>query len=294
MLLLLFGGAAPSQTVTPSGIASAEAFGTTVVAEVKTVVTVGIPSEEDFVGNEFGGPIGGEAFGGGVVQDGITVSLYADIVPVGIASDEVFGSANIASQIVASSIDSAEAFGTTKVNLTLHLTGVASTEAFGTAVVVSELDTTGIPSAEAFGSHQINLIIHTSGISSEEDLTDPVVVVGSAIHVDAIASTEAFGSTEVVYVITPDGVASGEAVGEAQLVFGAITVLPSGIPTAETVSTGISLFGNTVWVETNQAITVIELMQTINTVSPVQTIVAEDTSSQTDADETLRVKELVL
>lgn len=296
-MLLLFGGSIPAQNIVASGI----------------------PSEEDFVGNDFGGPFGGEAYGGGVTQDSITVTINTTsrlIEPTGIAS--------------------IEAFGTHQINLTIHGTGIASTEAFGTATLVPELDTTSIASGEAFGSHQINLTVHVSGIASAESVSNPTVVAGVVtvlptgiasaeefgsptvdltIHVTgiasaeafgapmvgrleilptAIASAEAFGTTELVYVITPDGVASGEAVGEAQLIPGAVTVLPSGIPTEETVSTGIILFNDVVWVEINQTVTIVELIQIIDAVSPVQTIVTEDTSSQTDADETLRVKELVL
>ena len=286
-----YGTAKINLGITPSSIASAESFGTHVVAP--ELDTTSIASAE--------------AFG--------AAKINFEVEPASIASGEAFGTTqfSVVATVSLSGIASAESFGTAQINLTISPSGIASAESFGTHAVAPELDTASIPSAEAFGSVKINLTIQSiAGIGSAEAFgtaqinltiapsgintgeTFGTTVIKLTVTPSSIASGESVGAPDLVYVITPDGVASGEAVGEAQLIPGAVTVLPSGIPTEELVSADIALFNDVVWIEVNQDVNVIEWIQLIGVVSPTQTITAEDTSSQTNADETLRIKEFVL
>ena len=133
-----------AQDISPTGIASAEAFGTAVITTGAVDITpTGIASAE--------------AFG--------TASLGLDVTPSGIASEEAFGTAVLttgAVDLTPSGIASEEAFGTAVVTqgFVLLPTGIPSTEAFGTAVITTGAVTvspTGIASAEAFGSHTVTL-----------------------------------------------------------------------------------------------------------------------------------------
>jgi len=131
-----------AQDISPTGIASTEAFGTAVITTGAVDISpTGIASAE--------------AFG--------TASLGLDVTPSGIASEEAFGTAVLttgAVDLTPSGIASEEAFGTAVITqgFVLLPTGIPSTEAFGTAVVTTGAVTvspTGIASAEAFGSHTI-------------------------------------------------------------------------------------------------------------------------------------------
>jgi hypothetical protein len=113
-------GAGP-QTVTPAGIASAEAFGSvTVVPGAVAITPSGIASAEVF----------GAA----------TVTAIATVQPSGIASAEAFGSATVVPGIV---------------TITL-LVGILSQEAFGSPTVIIlgalSIQPSGIPTAEGFGA----------------------------------------------------------------------------------------------------------------------------------------------
>ena len=107
-------GAGP-QTVSPSGIASLEAFGTTVIDTAVTITVTGIASEEAFGTTvlALGGvtilPAGietAEAFGTPVLTGGVVIA------PNGIPSEELFGTATLATgpvTILPAGIASAEA-----------------------------------------------------------------------------------------------------------------------------------------------------------------------------------------
>lgn len=183
-------------TISPSGIASAEAFGTAVITTGPvTVSPTGIASAE--------------AFGTAVITTGpVTVS------PSSIASAEAFGTPTITTGAVTVSptgIASAEAFGTATITtgpVTISPTGIASAEAFGTAIVtVAGVDTispTGIASAEAFGTPTITVgavTISPIGIASAEAFGTPTIFDSSAgqiISPTGIPSQERFGRP-VVY-----------------------------------------------------------------------------------------------
>ena len=81
------------------------------------------------------------------------------ISPSSIASAEAFGTARVNQKLVIPSIASAEAFGTATVTagLFIYPGGITSSEAFGSAVIAGPIIATGIPSAEAFGTPTISL-----------------------------------------------------------------------------------------------------------------------------------------
>ena len=137
--------AAPGDTILPSSILSAEAFGTAVLSQ--HIAASGIPSEEAF----------GTA----------SVVLGRTMVPTGILSEEAFGTAFVF-------------LG----NISLEGFGIASTEAFGApsvAIGPGPVLPTGIPSEEAFGSHVVgdaSALILVYGIHSAEEFGIPFLTGG--------------------------------------------------------------------------------------------------------------------
>ena len=130
--------------IQPTGIPSAEAFGTSVITTGAVDISpTGIASAEAFGSH--------------------TVTLTQTLSPNGIASEEAFGTAALTTGAVIvtpNAIASAEAFGTADVSQAIFITptGIASAEVFGTAVVTTgavSVSPTGIASEEAFGSHTV-------------------------------------------------------------------------------------------------------------------------------------------
>lgn len=104
--------------------------------------------------------------------------------PSSIASAEAFGTARIDQTITATGIVTAEAFGTARVDQTITATGIASEEAFGTASVAYVISPNGIVSEEAFGTTTVTpdfVAITPSGIASEEAFGNPVVFIEGAV-----------------------------------------------------------------------------------------------------------------
>jgi hypothetical protein len=206
-------GGPATQNIAPSGIATAEAFGTAVLTTgAVTVSPTGVGSAE--------------AFGTAVVAQPPPSQTIT--VTAGIATAEALGSPTVtvgAVTLAPSGITSTEAFGTTTVTtgpVSLTVTGIPTAEAFGTATIgagapAQDVLPTGIGSAEAFGATTV-----TPG---------PV-----QITVTGVGSAEAFGTTVLApgsVTLSPAGIASAEAVG---------------IPTVTTTRVGTTtrlFFGNT-------------------------------------------------
>lgn len=158
------------QTVSPSAISSAEAFGTSAVTAGAVTLSPG-------------GIASGEAFGTAVITPGT-----ATVSPSGIASAEAHGTTTVtpgALTVSPSGIGSSEAFGTAQLDIAsspeVQPAGIASAEAFGTATVTpGEVAVTpdGVASSEAFG-------------------TASIVPGGVSVSPVSIASGEAFGLTNV-------------------------------------------------------------------------------------------------
>jgi len=192
--------------VTSAGIPTGEAFGTGQVTQ--TVASAGIPSGEVFGASALliagvvasTGIPSAEAFGAGSLTAG-PVSVSG----AGIGSAEVVSAGSrITLAIVSPGIVSAEAHGVSALlvaAVTVTAAGVASAEAFGAGTVVPgpvAVTTTGIASAEAFGTGRVGFTLYTLGIASAEAFGAAVLLPGPiAIFSPGIASAEAFGSSTV-------------------------------------------------------------------------------------------------
>jgi hypothetical protein len=149
------GGGGAAQTVTATGIASSEAFGTpTATAGTVQVSPQGIAS--------------GEAFGSPEVQPGT-----ATIAPPGIGSGVVFGVPNLLGQvgILPVQIFSAEAFGTPT------LSGGAA-----------QLLPSGIPTAEAFGTPTLS----GGALQPPTVTTNQIVAPNGRLEADTISHTDQY------------------------------------------------------------------------------------------------------
>lgn len=234
--------AVTGSTITPSGIASAEAFGSQTVAPgAVTIQPTGIASAESFGTqkvNQQISPSGiatAEAFGSHSVTPGAVT-----ITPSGIASAEAFGSHTVAPgavTIAVNGIASAEAFGSASLSLLLTASGIASAETFGSHMVapgVVTISPTGITTAEAFGAHAVApgfVTISPSGIASAEQFG--VANLNLLLTATGIASAEAFGTASINLILSASGIASAEAFGTALIQSGATFITPAGIATAE-------------------------------------------------------------
>jgi hypothetical protein len=213
-----------AQSISPSGIASEEAFGAPLLTLY--VSPSGIPSDE--------------AFGDPALTPGaVTIS------PTGIASEEAFGTALIQLYIVPAGIGSDEAFGNSTITpgaVTISPNGISSAEAFGDHVIspgAVTISPASISSEEAFGDHLVSLggvIISPAGIASAEAFGDPTLSPGAVVIAPvSIDSLEAFGDHVLSsgFIVSPSGIPSEEAFGAQTLVPGAVTILPAGIGSAE-------------------------------------------------------------
>jgi len=207
-------------TVAPTGIASAEAFGTLNLLFDQTVAPSAITSAEAFGTAQLNLTLlltaiaSAEAFGTLTIIPG-----SVNIAPGGIASAEAFGTPRVArvGYIEPTGIASLEAFGTPQLNLKLEPSGIASAEALGTAKLILYLNPSAIASAEAFGTAKLNLKLEPSGIASAEALGAPTILWELFLLPSAIASAEAFGTPKLGLYLLPSSIASLEAFGSPQL-----------------------------------------------------------------------------
>jgi hypothetical protein len=217
-----------SVTLLPSGIATAEGFGTAVIAGLLVVSPSGLAT--------------GEAFGTATVTKTLTVS------PGGIATGEAFGTATVTKTLTVSpsGIATANTFGTAAISGTrlVSPSGIATANAFGTATVTKTLTVSpgGIATANAFGAATVTagvLTVSPSGIATANAFGTATVTAGPApatLSPSAIGSTEAFGTAVISYgntpvTLSPAGIGSAEVFGTAT-VSGVLTVAPAGLGSA--------------------------------------------------------------
>lgn len=126
--IVVFGRAtASSQSITATGLSTAEAFGTTVVTQNIT----------------FSGVASAEAFG--------TASLNQFMLPTGVLTEEAFGSPVLVYFVAGTGIVTAEAFGSHTVavgGFSFFPTGILSAEAFGDAVLTTGVHHTWVGGLE--------------------------------------------------------------------------------------------------------------------------------------------------
>ncbi|HJV99426.1 MAG TPA: DUF4082 domain-containing protein [Arthrobacter sp.] len=187
-------------TLSPSGIASAEAFGTAVATATLTAEPGGIAS--------------GEALGTPVASTTLTATATA--------------------------IDTLESFGTPAATATLTATadGIASEEALGSPAASATLTASpsGIATDETFGTATASATLTAApdGITSAEAFGTPAAAAGTlTASPDGIASTEAFGTptASTMFTASPAGIASAETFGDPAM-SGTLTATAEGIESA--------------------------------------------------------------
>jgi hypothetical protein len=137
-----------------------------------------------------------------------------ELIATTIPSAEAFGTPRLVEMFLATTIPSAEAFGTPDVTGDLHPDTIPSAEAFGTPRLVERYDVGAgsIPSAEAFGTPHIFDRFAPTTIPSAETFGTPQLV--QPMTPTTIPSAEAFGTPRLVDVFAASTIPSAEAFGE--------------------------------------------------------------------------------
>jgi hypothetical protein len=180
----------------------------TLLATVPLISPSGIPS--------------GEAFGSSTVF----VASPQTLTATAIASGEAFGSPTVGAGITTvspSGITSAQAFGTAQLNLNITGTGISSTEVFGSSTVgvgVTNLAPSGIATAGAFGTAQLNMNVGGTGIASAEAFGSATAHV-AGISLDAVNTGVVGAGTSMTWTHTNAGTAD---VFVSAVCFGNVTV----------------------------------------------------------------------
>lgn len=228
-----------SAAIAPSGIPSTEQFGSASVVSHYEVASTGIPSQE-----AFGEP--------SVVPGGVYVSVQ------GVPSAEQFGQPTITagfSAILPAGIPSQEAFGTPGVpvgGVTVSAQGIASAETFGTPSTRLGIQGSSIASAEAFGTPTVSVgarALQPTSIASLEAFGQAALAVGPiAVYPTGIDSAEAVGTPALNNLppptyVTPAGIVSGEAHGTPVLAVGGVGLSPAGVASAEAFGAGVVVPG---------------------------------------------------
>lgn len=189
---------AAAQTVTPTGIASAEAFGTFSIANTGQFITMtGVP--------------GAEAFG--------TFQVNINIQPAGVPGGEAFGVFSLTRSIAPGSVPGAEAFGVFTVTPgTAYIVpdGVVGGEAFGTFRLNQQILPSGVFGGEAFGVFSLTLYLRPTGIPGGEAFGLFRFVEGQTVDIGGIPGAEAFGVFSIWNVwqfVSPDSIPGAEAFG---------------------------------------------------------------------------------
>lgn len=251
-----FGTAAISTSLTssPAGVASAGAFGTPALSTTLATAPTGVASAEAFGAPSISATLQTSPTGiaSGQALGSPSLTIPAGLAPTGIASEEAVGTPFILAtvQLDPAGIASAEAHGSPDVGLTLDtsVSGIASAEAFGTVVIVlgTDLSPDGLPTGEAFGNPGLTatLDVTPAGVASAEAFGSPGLTIPRAITATGIASAEAFGQPDVTVgpagtVVSPTGITTGQAFGVPQI-SGNRTVSLSGIPS-------LQAFGSPKW-----------------------------------------------
>jgi len=188
----------------PTGLGSSAAFGTVMLKHLINGLT-GIPSQAAFGTPQLNltiictGKTSGAAFGS------VNIAQDQDIVLVaGIGSSAAYGAHTVVKEgglqyiTMTAGISSQAAFGTAQLNFTIFASGVSSQAAFGTHILMPEqfLEPTGIPSNAAFGTHRLVLYIVATGITTSAAFGTPQL--NFTIICAGKTSSAAFGSVTVV------------------------------------------------------------------------------------------------
>lgn len=187
----------PTQNLLPTGIAGAEAFGTSGLGMVM------------FPGGITSGEAAGQAH-----------ALALSLALSGIASGEAMGTLTLSETMTFSGIGTQEILGAPTLSFIMYLDGMATQEAFGQFILTNqgELVLPGIATLEAFGS---------LGVAP-----GPVILLPSGI-----ATAEAIGPMLLSFLLAPPGIASAELAGSPSLAVGPAFILPGGVVSGEAFGT---------------------------------------------------------
>lgn len=270
-------GGAGAQSITPSGLASQEAFG---------VATLGLYISPSSLASAEAVP--SPVLGALITASGIAsleavpsplLTLY--LTPPSVDSQEAVGSHTLGLYVLPGSITSQEAVGSHQLNLVMLPPSISSQEAVGTHIITMYISPAGAGSGEAVGGHTITsgLIIVPAGLASEESVPGPlltlyitpsgvpsgeaiggaVVTSGLVVQATGLSSQETIGAHTLGMYLNPAGLASLEAIGSALLglyllpisvgsqeAIGAATLAPGvavitsvGVPSAETIGQAV-------------------------------------------------------
>lgn len=184
-------------TLSPTGIASGEAFGS-------SELNVSISALSILSSETFGSP---------------GVSLRAS--PSGIASAETFGNPAASLSIAPSGITSAESFGTLSASARLSTVSIQSAESVNVGTISSSISTQSIPSSEAFGTLAIGtlkILSDVGGVASAESLGQHDIDLG--LFPESIDSLSDFGSPSLTINVSGLGnIASTESVSTPAVLY---------------------------------------------------------------------------
>jgi hypothetical protein len=216
-------------TKTMTGLASAGSFGTAVPRNIITVsglasaAVLGAPTAiPGPVTKTMAGLASAQSFGAITVVPGGTTRTMT-----GLASASTFGTIKGNLRFAVSGLGSAQAFGTPTVHtaVTRTVTGLGSAQAFGTVVAAPggvTRSVSGLASAAGFGAEQFKLAFSVVGLGSAQAFGVPTVTLGSTgstVNVSGLASASSFGTVTprpggVTTVVT--GLGSAQSFGSTR------------------------------------------------------------------------------
>ncbi|WJR32415.1 hypothetical protein P3F83_18055 [Mycobacteroides immunogenum] len=177
----------PRYRSTVTSIPSGEAFGTLVIDRGPLTLRPAAISSAEAFGTQL-------------------ITYPQDVTAGGIASAEVFGTAQVGFRVAVPGIASAESVGAPTVAVgpvTVAPASIGTAEAFGVAAVGQRVAPSSIAPAEAFGNPKVNMALTAAGIASAEAFGTPAVGRGAVgVAPAGIASGEAFGALTVTQTAT--------------------------------------------------------------------------------------------
>ena len=137
------------------------------------------------------------------------------VYPNGVASGEVFGTAQANATIVASGVASAGAVGTATTNASIAVTGIdAGTGAAGTPSITVSVHPDGVAAPGDLGAPQANATMAPDGLSLTGDVGTPRAFI-SMNPSGFSAAGGGPGDPSLVPIMAPAGIASAVAFGDA-------------------------------------------------------------------------------
>lgn len=230
----------PVQQLSPSGVATAESFGTAALSVIATISPSSVDSAEAF----------GTAYlelrivaTGIDTAEEVPVPFIANtqwVQPTGIDTEEAHGSTTLSPGAVTvspSSISSLETHGTTALEMGIAPLGIGTSETFGSTGVGFEIVPSSISSAESHGTTEVQpgaVTVSPESVTSSEDHGATQVQPGAvSVSPSAIDTGETVGTHAVAIGISVSAISSLEGFGTAEIQPGAVQLSPTGISSAE-------------------------------------------------------------